>query len=600
MRAAFLIACISLAELQAGVAAAAVYYVDGNNGSCSSSGPGTESQPYCTITSAVNAHHGPGITILVKPGTYREQVSVPASGASGSPFVVQALGQGVIVECADSFASASLWTSAANGSWLAASVDWPPLQVFVDGARLDSVATSPDSLSAGSFVWVSGQGLYVNVGGGNPGLRETLVGHRADGFTMFTKSWVTVDGFEIVHPEERGIYLQNGCTNVTISANDVSGSRGIGIQGVGGSALTFTGNVVHDNIGHGIALISGATGCMIHDNECYGNSDPATRVSNGIYLFGAPGNTLCSNRTHDNQDTGMHLQSGSNDCVAYNNVSWHNGDHGFDHLFATGITHVGDVSYGNHMDGFSIEGSATGVHLTNCISVDNGLTTSRFDLWIDGNSVTGFQSDYNIFWNSTAQAPFKYIATIYPTIAGYRSASGQDPKSLQVDPMFLDGAAGNFHLMPGSPAIDSGDSADPYWPSLDAEGHARLDVPGVANTGWGSIAYADRGAFERYSAAVDVPATVARFEGLQLSPNPMRDRGRLRLALERPGRVRIQLLDAMGLVVRNVADRDAPAGPVELEVPGLGDDGRPLQSGVYFVRVVAPGHVLQGRCLVLR
>src|SRR5436190_23793357 len=253
------------------------------------------------------------------------------------------------------------------------------------------------------------------------------------------------------------------------------------------------------------------------------------------------------------------------------------------------------------MDGFSIEGSSSGVHLANCIAVDNGLTTNRFDLWIDGPSTTGFQSNYNIFWNSTAQPPFKYIATIYPTLGSYQSASGQEPQTLQSDPKFLDGPGGNYHLLPGSPAIDSGDSGSPSWPSTDADGEPRKDIPGVPNTGAGPIAYADRGAYERISTAVDVPVQIAvTSSDLRLAPNPMRGRGTLSLSLERPGHLVVQLFDPRGRVVRRVADRDASAGHVELEISGIDDDGRPLASGVYFLRVQTLGRTLEGRCLLLR
>jgi hypothetical protein len=591
----------ALSSAWTATAGAAVYYVDESNGACSSSGPGTESQPYCTITSAMNAHNGPGVTILVKTGTYPEQVTVPSSGAEGSPFELKALGGSVVIDGADSFSDPAVWTSYSGSIWLAASVTWGPKQVLVDGARLDSTADSPDTLPPNSFVWVSGQGLYVNLGGDNPGQHDTWVGKRSYGFSIFAKSYVTVDGFTIMRTEDRGVYLQNACTNILISNNHESLSAGYGFQGVGGSALTFQDNVAANNVGHGFALISGATGCLLQGNESYGNFDPATRVSNGIYCFNAPANTICGNSCHNNQDTGIHLQSGSNDCVEYNNISFLNGDHGYDHLFATGITHSNDVAYGNHMDGFSIEGSASGVHLENCIAVDNGLTTNRFDLWIDGPSTTGFQSNYNIFWNSTAQPPFKYIATIYPTLGGYQSASGQDAQTLQTDPMFLDSPNGNFHLLPGSPAIDSGDSGAPDWPATDRDGNSRKDIPGIPNTGVGPISYADRGPYERISTAVDVPVQSATiFPGLRLAPNPMRGRGTLSLSLERPGHLLVQLLDPTGRVVRRVADREASAGPVQLEVPVTDDEGHSLASGVYFVRVQTQGRTLEGRCLLLR
>src|SRR5215475_3253645 len=83
--------------------AAAAYYVDNGSASCSPSGPGTEAQPYCTITAAITAHSGPGIEIIVKPGIYRETVTVPASGSAAGNFVIRASGPGVVVTGADDF-----------------------------------------------------------------------------------------------------------------------------------------------------------------------------------------------------------------------------------------------------------------------------------------------------------------------------------------------------------------------------------------------------------------------------------------------------------------------------------------------------------------
>ncbi len=62
------------------------------------------------------------------------------------------------------------------------------------------------------------------------------------------------------------------------------------------------------------------------------------------------------------------------------------------------------------------------------------VTTNEYDLWVNDSSSVGFVSDYNIFWNSSSQDPFKYIGTAYATIAAYRAASGQDAHSLQSDP----------------------------------------------------------------------------------------------------------------------------------------------------------------------
>src|SRR5262249_15642440 len=152
------------------------------SGSCSPSGPGTEAQPYCTISAAVAAHSGPGVTILVKPGLYREQVTLTGSGSSSSSFVVQALGSPVQVDGSGDFSTPPQWVPFSGNVYRAPTVNWSPLQVFMDGARLTPSSASPASLPANSFVYMSGAGLYVNAGGGNPGAHTLWVGHRSFGF----------------------------------------------------------------------------------------------------------------------------------------------------------------------------------------------------------------------------------------------------------------------------------------------------------------------------------------------------------------------------------------------------------------------------------
>ena len=474
---------------------AQTFYVDRQSPSCSNTGPGTEAQPYCTLNAAAAAHKGAGVTLVVKPGIYREQLTVPASGVAGNPYVVRADGPGVVLDGADSFDTPGQWTPFMNGVWRAA-VTWAPRRVFVDGAPIDSSMQAPDALPEGTFRYIAGEGLYVNLGGENPGDHATFVGRRNNAFNLASRSWVTIEGFEITRTEDRGIRLQSGCSNVVVSGNHVTFANSYGIHTVGGVNVVIENNTVSDCTFHGIGLTAGATGCTVRGNESFANARPGVRVANGIYLFGSPHNTLDGNRLHENQDSGMQIQGGSNDCVAFDNVSWNNGDHGFDQLGATGTVHVNDVAYGNFKDGFSIEGLATGTRLFNCIAVNNGVNTNEFNLWVDAGSAPGFVSDYNIFWNSTAQPPIKYASKPYASMAEYQAVSGQDAHSLQADPLFTQPGAGEFRLAAGSPAIDSGTSNPLEWPPLDADGNPRVDVPAVPNTGDGPTPFTDRGAHE--------------------------------------------------------------------------------------------------------
>jgi PKD repeat protein len=177
---------------------------------------------------------------------------------------------------------------------------------------------------------------------------------------------------------------------------------------------------------------------------------------------------------------------------------------------------VGDVAYGNFRDGFEAEGNSTGTVLHNCIATDNGLTSSQFDLDIDGTSTSGFQSDDNLFWNSTTRPPIKFGSAIFTTVASYSAASAQDGNTFQADPLFTDPAHGNFELRAGSPCIDDANSGVANWPSTDALGRPRVDDPGTPNRGRGPVTFADRGALEFQGSTTANQPPVAR---LTVSPS---------------------------------------------------------------------------------
>ena len=509
-------------------AVAQTFYVDNRSPNCSSSATaGTEAEPYCTINAAMAAHKGPGVTILVKPGVYREQVTINASGAAGSPFVFRATGPGVILEGADDFANSALWVQSAGTSWLAASANLAVKQVFVDGARLALTTELPGSMPVNTFRWVSGEGLYVNLGGGNPGLRSTLVSRRTYGFNMYGKSWVVVEGFEIARSADRGINLQNPSNDIVIANNTVSFTNSYGIQTVNGQRIEIRGNKVSDANFHGIGLTAGASGCVVSGNESFRNAHPTIRQANGIYLSAAPGNLISGNNLHHNQDTGLNFSAASNNCVSVQNRSWANGDHGYDHLGTSGVAHVNDVASGNLIDGFSFEGNSPGGSVFNCIGTNNGIGMNPYtgqpadgnDLWVDAASSVGFTSDHNIWWNSTLQPPVKWISTSYASLAEFRAASGQDLHSRQADPLFANAAAGTFAVGMGSPAIDAAHSGVANWPTTDLLGSSRLDDARIADTGEGPVTYADMGVFEFFplneAPVVTSPASV---KGLPLIP----------------------------------------------------------------------------------
>jgi len=79
--------------------------------------------------------------------------------------------------------------------------------------------------------------------------------------------------------------------------------------------------------------------------------------------------------------------------------------------------------------------------------------------------------------------------------------------------------------------------------------------------------------------------------------------GPVELAVTTPesGRLKVELFDITGRRVRRVLDDSfAPAGSRRLALDGLGDDGRALNSSVYFYRVQAREQAASGSVLFLR
>ena len=504
--------CITLAATAvAAPVHAAEYFVNNASGTCSASGPGTPESPYCSIQAALAARHAPGTIITVMPGHYREQVTVSWSGTNGAPITLRAQPgpSPVVVDATDDFSAPGAWTWFFGDVWLAAGVTWSPKQVFADDARLASSTADPVFLPARSFRYVAGTGLYVNVGGGNPGDHATQVGRRLYGFYMSSRSWIRVEGFLVQRGEDRCIQATNS-SNIEIIGNRLRSAGKYGVNAQGDSAVRIASNVVWDSQGHGIALTAFTAASTVEDNESYGNADPAVRTANGVHLFASSRNLIRRNRWHHNQDTGEHMGPGSHDNVSIGNLSYSNGDHGYDHVGATGSTHLNDVSWGNYNDGFSVEGGSNDTEIHNTISVENGATTLRFNLFVDSLSTTGFESDDNVFWNSVSRPPVRFANSVYGSVHAYSEARDHDDRTVQADPLFVSPAAGDFHLQAHSPAIDNANTGVSEWPAADVEGFPPTDDPGMANTGLGPIEFADRGAYEFQgsSAFPNVPPVV--------------------------------------------------------------------------------------------
>jgi parallel beta-helix repeat protein len=259
------------------------------------------------------------------------------------------------------------------------------------------------------------------------------------------------------------------------------------------------GNVVNaeiaNNIGHGLWY-----------DTCFQNA--SSQLINGNYI-------------HDNTGSGIFLEASRN-FVVTNNVVTGNGDSGIQ-LNATenakiyNNTIVGnygraavELNAGTRDQGMAYPGTVTATGMINNAIRNNIIANNYtvYDLDVPTQYVGAYRynntSDYNLFYRRGESLKFTtggtYVGwgTTPSTLAGWRTASGQDQNSRVADPLFLTGGAGALAMKLGSdsPAKDTGLSAASVL-SNDYSGAAR-----PSGTGF------DIGAFEYVSGGTGTAGSI--------------------------------------------------------------------------------------------
>ena len=508
--------------------ASTTYQVRQQDPSCSNSGPGNGTTPFCTISAAAKVAVA-GDTVDVHPGTYREQVTAP----SGVTFVASSTSAEVVG--ADSLAGAS-WSAAGGNAWSTVLSDPTVSQVFRGSTRLRQAPSAVGTVTDSWFFDTATRTLYIDLGGPAPTAGDALEATvRQYGFLVRNDHAVTVQGFTMRRQGGAGILLDTsndsavrdvtvsesasygisdtGGSSDTITGAHVSANGSIGIRLLGTTSSSVTSSFAHSNGFHGISVQGGA-GVHVTGNTATGNLTPGIRRAAGIDVSSASLNALVErNISHDNDDSGLEIYTGSTGAVVRRNISYDNGDHGIDISASANATVVSNTSVSNSAAGLNVEGGSTGTTLRNNISVDDAVGTDRSkgDIRVDSASVAGTSIDHDLTFQTNGATPlFEWDGVVYPSLAGLRAATNQEAHGLAADPQFVDSDARDLQLGPASPALDAADSSTQGWAAADQTGAAPVDQPDVGDTGVGAVTYADLGALERTQVPVRPAGPTAR------------------------------------------------------------------------------------------
>ncbi|MGP0066019.1 MAG: beta strand repeat-containing protein [Isosphaeraceae bacterium] len=226
-----------------------------------------------------------------------------------------------------------------------------------------------------------------------------------------TDGWTTIDGLAIVGAPGAGILLTGSSNNLvqdcyvgTLDGN-ASSANDEGIQLVGASNNTISGNLISGNTQDGIDLTSSSSGELIQKNIIGLNAAGAGLLANGgdgVDQNGSPNNTIggiagvTGNIISGNGGDGIYLGTGNDTLVEGNDIGTNlsgtaalgNGQVGI--LFANAsyttiggtVAGTGNLISGNHGSGIDcfvigsgnelIEGNFVGVDVTGKLALGNG------------------------------------------------------------------------------------------------------------------------------------------------------------------------------------------------------------------------------------
>lgn len=396
----------------------------------------------------------------------------------------------VVTLVASAAGAADYWvknggSDAANG--LAQATAWATLTHAAEQVAPGDTVHVLDGTYRGFYLTTSGTaGAPITFRAEGSGARITQDNPvTPDGINLEGASWVVIDGFEVDDRTRAGIRA------VTASHVTVRNCR-LGHNGRWGILTGFVddflaeGNEAHHSVAeHGIYVSNSCDRPVVRNNLVYSNN------ANGLHFNGdaslGDGDGLIEN------------------ALVEGNVIFDNGRGG-----GSGINMDGGVNgvirnnllYGNHASGISLYRIDAAAGATNNLVVNNTIVQPSDGRWAinisDGS--TGNTLRNNILWSDH---PFRGVISIdAASRAGFSSdrngvmsrfsadggdtvislaawqALGYDPSSLVAAPAANFVAPGSdFHLLPTSPAVDAGTSANA--PATDLDGAPRPAGAGV-------------------------------------------------------------------------------------------------------------------------
>jgi PKD repeat protein len=502
----------------------------------SDAGDGSAGSPWRTLSHAAAQALAPGDLVLVAPGVYVEDLALTRSGAEVVPVTtdVSIIGSdtlrfpaGTDLSGVDLSAHADELYLYVYRSWRANNGVYRIVATGSDAAgpwvRVAAADFNPEDGAAGDPTRLTAaigrpivfrnaspdpaNNRVVIDASGVPGAYTVLyIGDYLDPMDAEPVDWIIVDGIDLTgSPQGGGVHIQDSSFNVIMNSR-ISDMQGAGILIAGNQPQPARWNLVWKNViwntpdegvyvgagGHG-ASANHAYWTHVVGNDISTQGSAANAVmENAIdlkeYNFGdlVEGNLIHDYDLMTGYNGAIDIRDGKHDVLVYNNVLR---DIGRDNNSESSVIHLyggsRDVIVANNLlfdtraggspvYAFNIDATAsTGIRiLHNTVrGLSQGLLLEDYgtapDVTIAGNAFDFYGGGIEQWGSEGRFALQDNLYTANP--GGYAG----EPGRIIADPLWLDPAAGDFHLQPGSPAVDVGDEVNALLP-LDLDGNPRL------------------------------------------------------------------------------------------------------------------------------
>ena len=484
-----------------------------------------------------------GDSVLFRKGqTWREQLTIPASGSSGNPITFGAYGSGA--------------------------------QPLISGEG--PTANRAYCIKVNVRTYITINDLHT----------ERAIGAYAENIYILNSSYVNVQNCESEYSAHSGIKILD--SPYCVIRNCVTHHNyNTGIFAKQSNNILITNCISHHNDYKGIDIeaeqdneILNATVevCTSHDNKREGidtdNADGVTVRRCNVYLNGSLSPDF----------PGISIGNGTQDATISYCIIHHNFNEGITIEQSgenTGTKIYNDVFYGNGANNIYIKSNSTTIR--NCVSMNAG--NSLFTV-PSGLGIMYTNSDYNIFYDDT---DFKMVwnGTIYNNLIAFCTASSQEANSKENDPHFIGASNDDFRVQYNSVVIDAGTDVGLI------EDYIGNPVPFSTRP--------DMGAYEWQGTLVDGNLIPLITKLNQNYPNPFNPTTTIEFSIQNDSHIELTVRNIKGQKIKSLLNDQITAGEHSIAWDGKDAFGKKVSSGVYLYKLSVNGKIEAVRkCLLLK